>query len=205
MNDILDYARKLGYLNDNPAIHTPLIRVEFERKRSLIEKDLHGILHKIPEHLCLIIEAIMYSGITLQELINLKWEHIDWERKTMKIINPDHAGCLRLPRVIPLHPKLFETLNTLHSKKGQQNSIVFSDKLGKPLLQGNLKADLAQVMREHHLGGSLTFASLGRIFVYTLIKRRVPLTTMQKILGHDDILESILQTPLLFGADENHF
>src|SRR3989338_8462090 len=83
LKDILEYARKLGYLNDNPAIHTPLLKIKVTQRRFLGEEDLRKMLYSMPMDISVGIETILNSGITAQELVNLKWDNVDLERKVM--------------------------------------------------------------------------------------------------------------------------
>ncbi len=203
LKDILEYARKLGYLNDNPAIHTPLVKIKHHQKKLFGEEDLHKILHAIPEGIAFAIETILNSGITAQELVNLKWEDVSWERRTVKITGGTGNGFVRLPRTIPVHPKYFELLTMLKKKNGGKNSFLFFNQSGQPLTEEQLASELQEIAKINHLEGILNFTSLVKAFSRSLITRGVPIATLQKILGHDDVLKTLLCSRLLMGQSDH--
>lgn len=137
----------------------------------------------------LILMFLYYAGLRLDELINLKWENIDFERKIiqLKIAKGEHQ------RVIFLHEKLIENLNRLNDFN-IRNGYVFESNRGKKysaktiqkIVKNNaLKAKIKKNVHPH---------TLRHCFATHLLEAGADIRYIQKLLGHANLQTTQIYT-----------
>jgi len=102
LKKILTFCVKNDYLQNLPIIER--FRVKMKRKPERLEEKELELLQKIPnKKIASCIQFMLMTGMRPKEARNLKWQDIDFEKKTLNIIsqNKNKPG-----RIIPIYPKL---------------------------------------------------------------------------------------------------
>jgi integrase len=103
-----------NYLEENPfnKIKSPKVAKSFPAYLS--ETELIEILNKTEEKLYRdIFTVAFYTGMRLNEIMNMKWNWIDFSHGIITIKNSNEFNTKnKRERVIPIHPKVSQTLKT---------------------------------------------------------------------------------------------
>lgn len=51
-----------------------------------------------------------WAGLRLGECLRLRWEHIDWDRKTLQVVHQGEISTKKRSRTVPIRPDLFKLL-----------------------------------------------------------------------------------------------
>ena len=128
----------------------------------------------------LVLMFLYYAGLRMNEMINLKWENLDFERKIiqLKIAKGEHQ------RVIFLHEKLIQALE---ESKMPRHGLIFESNRGKKYSQGSigkivrnnaLKAEIQKRVHPHTLRHS---------FATHLLEAGADIRYIQKLLGNKSL------------------
>jgi integrase len=139
-----------------------------------VEKEDDDLVH--------LIKIGAYSGARIEELCSLKIEHLNFEQKTMTIVDAKtDAG----NRIVPIHTRIFSLVKKLSKESG--NEFLFSkltankyedrsNAIGKRF--GRIKKDLG-FSKKH------VFHSIRKTFTTALEQAGVPESITADIVGHD--------------------
>jgi integrase len=139
-----------------------------------VEKEDDDLVH--------LIKIGAYSGARIEELCSLKIEHLDFEQKTMTIVDAKtDAG----NRIVPIHTRIFSLVKKLSNQS--DNEYLFgnltankygdrSNAIGKRF--GRIKKDLG-FSKKH------VFHSIRKTFTTALEQAGVPESITADIVGHD--------------------
>lgn len=176
LRDVMDYAIKLGYLNDNPTIHLKRMKVRGAFPRTLTEGQVQELLRESNGALCSVITVVLSTGCRLSECLALSGRNVDFEKKCITI-TPSSAGFIG--RDVPLTPALYPVLKDLVQKN---SGAIFPGLQSKDVLRqfDTLKRQLGF---DHHVG----FSALRNTFAKDLLKKNVSIFRLQRIFGEADI------------------
>jgi integrase len=207
----LDNGLSAKSVNNMITLLTSIIRIyneNYSTKKVIIEKDsiklnilsteqINLMLKAAREkdlELYYILIAVILTGITRGELLGLTWDKIDWENQQIII---DKALCRgkivthknnNSKRIIDVSTDLLDLLKEFKPKlKDYVNIPVFQNKDGKTLDPDNLaKRKFEPFMSEINLKNT-NFIDLRDTYASLLIKQNLPLTYIQKQLGHSSV------------------
>jgi len=124
-----------------------------------------------------VIATGIYAGPRQEEMFNLRWENIDFARKTISIANREGFKTKsRRNRVIPLHHRLKSILQPIRKKKG----LCFDTTNWRRLFDRILK-------KAHLKEPGVRWHTLRRTFATQALMAGVDIFTVSKWLGHADI------------------
>jgi integrase len=139
-----------------------------------------------------------YTGLRLGELTNMKWSWIDFEKRTIKILNSEIFNTKsKQPRIIPLHNIVFEILQRkfkiiTHSKEDyvfvKNTTFRFNDDYISKLFK--------KAVRKSKLSDNIHFHTLRHSFASRLVQNGVSLYVIKELLGHQDIKTTQIYTHL---------
>ena len=120
---IYNYAKKLGYYSgDNPFVGVARFKLEKNPPKFLNKEQIEKILTAAKEHsrdIHLVFALGIYTGLRKQEIVNARWEWLDFDHKTITLSS--HEG-FQLKnsetRTIPLHDGLAELLAPHREEEG---------------------------------------------------------------------------------------
>jgi integrase/recombinase XerD len=135
----------------------------------------------------LILMFLYYGGLRMNELINLKWENLDFERKTiqLRVAKGEHQ------RTIFLHEKLIQALE---ESKMPREGLVFEsnrarkyspESIGKIVKNNSLKAKIKKRVHPHTLRHS---------FATHLLEAGADIRYIQRLLGHKSLQTTQIYT-----------
>ena len=180
LRDIFEYAIKLGYLNDNPTLHTVFLKIsERNFPLTLSENEIYKLIFAAPAGLKQITEAIYLTGLSLREAVHLKHEDLDRAKKLLKV----HG---RKAREVPLHPKIQGMI--ADGGKG----FVFRDEGGEKFKERDLSNQFAALAGKLYFDKVMTLDTLRHSFAKRLVEKGVLLGPLHRILGHSDIAKAFI-------------
>tara|TARA_R110000868_G_scaffold113060_2_gene303814 strand:+ start:1205 stop:2170 length:966 start_codon:yes stop_codon:yes gene_type:complete len=147
-----------GYrLNETPSIEFP--KVNNARHRRLVRDEMSIILKAISnKEVRVLIELAIETAMRRGELLNIKYEHIDWIKRTLTI--PDTKT--NVARTIPLTNRALELLKPLSSKANDRLFSLKPDSVSQAFSRGCAMGGITD-LRFHDLRheGTTRFFEMG--------------------------------------------
>jgi integrase len=141
------------------------------------------IIDNAPHHLKPIIYTALYTGMRKGNLLNLKWENIDFKNNTINIKVKDKTKDGGKNLSIPMISKLKDILQELP----QTNEYVFNYK-GQPIK--DIKRSWATTLKNANIPYT-NFHTLRHTSATWLLKKTGNLKLTQQVLGHADIKTTV--------------
>lgn len=152
-----------------------LSRGEIRNLRYAVKHPVHRLL------LCL----AYGTGLRLNELINLKKEDIDWDRK---LINVKGVG-ENYERIVPLPRPIMNGLWKLVLGR-EETDFVFTSARGGTYPRRTVQKIFKNAARKYNLSEKTTFQSLRHSFAVHLIENGTDLSVVHQLLGNKDFLST---------------
>ena len=154
------------------------------------EAELIQILDKVENQLYKdIFNTAYYTGMRLNELLNMKWDWIDFNQNSIIIKNSDQFITKnKRERVIPIHSKVEQILKSCFPfGKEKENHFVFNRVPGIKLNGEFISKQFKKGVNAAKLNPKIHFHTLRHSFASALVQRKVDIYTVQKLLGHNKI------------------
>lgn len=169
------------YLRENPARK---IKKYSERDRVsdrvLSEEEETRLLSASYPRLRSVIFVVLNTGLRLGEVLSLKWELVDFNKKTLKVERTKSGK----PLTLPMNRDLLAEMKRLRAL-GSTNQYVFQNpKTGKPIT--TIRSAFEGACRRAGITG-LTFHRLRHTVASRLIERNADIEEVRSILGHSSI------------------
>jgi site-specific recombinase XerD len=195
------------YLFDNPfkKIKPPKQSRNFPTFITLDEFE-SIITHTGNEVMTTIFTIAFYTGMRLGELANMKWSWIDFQSKTIKILNHVSFNTKsKQARVIPMHLLVSESLQKMFNNlKPEKDDFVFSKTHKVKFNDDYISKSFKKTVRKANLGDGIHFHTLRHSFASGLVQKGVSLYVIKELLGHQDLkttqIYSHLEQKHLFEA-----
>ena len=144
-------------------------------------KNTENLQHK------LVLMFLYYAGLRLNEVINLKWENIDFSRKTiqLKIAKGEN------PRTVFLHDKLTNELNKF---KVHRQGLIFESNRGKKYSGETIQKIVKNSAKKAEIKKQVTPHTLRHSFATHLLEAGCDIRNIQKLLGHKDLKTTQIYT-----------
>lgn len=189
-----DSAAKVRYLSPEEEL---ALRSSLDRREARIREDRrsHNVWcldrgyrpfpsldkSQFGDHLKPMVLISLNTGIRRGELFNLKWEDIDFQRRTLTVVGATAKS--GKTRHIPLNREALETLTAWRAQSEPESELVFVGRTGRfdntrTSWEGVLSDAKISVFRWHDMRHH--FASM-------LVMRGVDLNTVRELLGHADL------------------
>jgi len=177
-----------GIANSNPVKKVNLFHEDDERVRFLDPDTeyprLLAEVRKGPWYLEPIVMLDLNSGLRRRNLLDLRWDQVDFSRRIIRIEGRTKNG---RPLNLPLNETALQTLKAVHAKTGDQPH-VFAHLEGRfaggPVT--DVKIAFNGAVRRAKIQ-NFRFHDLRHTFCSWLALRGVPLTAIQKLAGHASI------------------
>ena len=181
LRDVLEYAIKLGYLNDNPSLHIRLLKVVQNRPLTVLnEEEIKQIFNTADSYLWFFIEFILLTGVDAREIVNLQWSAVDLSQQVFKV-SPG------MGREVKMNARGTDILKQLQNKKYKSTEFVFTDQSGRELTMQRLEETLQRIVEQCGIKKTVGFHSFRHTFARNIIKKGVTVSLLYKILGFEDI------------------
>lgn len=179
-----------NYIQKNPfnKIKSPKVVKSFPVYIS--EAELILILNKTDDQLLKdIFTTAFYTGMRLNEILNMKWDWIELKQRIITVKNSeDFKTKNKRERIIPIHNKVHSILiNYLPLNKKSINELIFYSKKGIKLNGDFISKQFKKAVRSVELNENIHFHSLRHSFASALVQRNVSLYAVKELLGHENI------------------
>jgi integrase len=186
LHTAFEAATKWGYLSDNPLKKVQRLKVQKTPPAFMTGAQVQLVLEALPEFWRRVFLFAVLTGCRPSELVNLRWEDIDFLKRCMQIGSRFFDTKTRKVRVIPMHEALF---NMLQEMKDQAKSVyVFSKTNGQPYTPVHLSGVFKHTVRKLGLPEELHLHSTRHTFASLLVQNGVPIYSVSKLLGHSSVL-----------------
>ena len=126
------------------------------------------------------------TGMRLGEIVALRWESVDLERRVITVENTDSFTTKsKKHRAIPMNDFVYDSLASLTAT--QCVDMVFHDSRGSSFDPNEVSRDFKKFVRQLGYNDKLHFHSLRHSFCSILAKAGVSLYTISKLAGHADV------------------
>lgn len=202
---LIEYFRAKGFSQSGMNIHTahlsPLFNFFVKKKycdeniikiiqpvkgspKPLTEKELQGILKYyeakgVDYHFHLIYFLIL-TGMRISSAMAQKWEMINFENKTMQVIN---VKAKRKIFYFPLYPELENLLKIMNPKKDGRLFHQFEE-TGVPKF---FQRDMNTLFERGAIGNKYTFHNLRDTFASTLANKNIDRSIVKELLDHSNV------------------
>jgi integrase len=176
LRHILFWAADEGFLLGNPLARLRLVPERRKPRTVLAVADEEKLLAAAAPHLKRIAVAALDTGMRRGELLNQKWEHVDWDRKLLSVTRSKTAG--GEGREIPFTGRLHAMLLAMRAEAG----LIFT--YDKNPIQGIKTAWKAAVRRAGIR--YLRFHDLRHTFNTRLMEAGVQQEIRKALMGHSD-------------------
>lgn len=176
------YLEKRGVITENITKAIDPIKTTPKEAMYLTEEEIKLLTEKIQSPLLgTIVKTLYYTGLRIGELVNLEIGNIDLENKKIKVIN----GKGGKNRSIPINKTLNKVLKS-HIGKEKYGLLFKTERSGKITPQ-YINQVLKEAAKEAGIMKKVSAHTLRHSFASTLVKKKVQLTLVQKLLGHQDL------------------
>jgi len=175
LKTMFNKAIEWGKLEFNPMKRVKLLKENNQRIRYLEKDEIKRLIENCSDHLRPIVLLALNKGMRCGEILNLKWDDIDFRQKIIYIRNSKSGE----KREIPMNDIVAATLQQI--KKISLSPYVFANKESRPFkkVYKGFKAALKRAGINN-----FTFHDLRHTFASHLVMSGVDLRTVQELLGH---------------------
>lgn len=186
VKSVFGFALKHEWLVKSPFQRSLEFSLPQQTPTYVAKEDFQKLLRKVKEPM--LRDLYMFAALTglrLSEILNLKWDMVDFEKRQITIANSEtfttKTGRMR---TIPMHDLVCSLLS---ARKGNAEGYVFCKKGGFPFLKNYVSKKFKKAVRDAELSEKLHFHSLRHSCASWLVDAGVSLYVVQNILGHSNI------------------
>ena len=191
LSKIFSTAVDWEYLHANPASGVKLPQKPLrEPSRFLTRSEVSCLLSALDEPERMLVLMAVLTGMRIGELLALRWDNVDLERRTVRVREAVYEGHNSTPKTqggirdIPFGPTLEQALRRHAGSRISDDSLVFPSRNGTHLRPGNLlKRSLYPACARAQLR-RFSWHDFRRTHATLLSDMGEPLKTVQAQLGH---------------------
>jgi len=205
LRTVFNQAIKWGYMNSNPTKGVKRLKVTDSKElRFLTVEETRRFLDACPGDLYPIYFTFLNTGMRKQELENLEWDDVDFQRRKIKIRRKEFWHPKTGEREIPISPsvlKLFKKLEKENKKRLKSNFVFPHSDGGK--IRIKLREKLIKIADKAGIKDFTKLHTLRHTFASHLVMQGVDLPTVKKLMGHSDIQTTMIYAHLAPDHLEN--
>jgi integrase len=207
LNIALMHAVKLGILARNPCKATTPPRFEQKEMRIYDENQIQVLLNTalaLGDQFYPLYYLAIHTGMRQAELIGLKWEDLDWEKRTLQVRRQvvrfyDGSYEFSKPkskagyRTVTLGKQVLEVLRAQQEKvwqmrktggeNWQEFDLMFPTRVGTPIQNCNLRRGFRKLLQESGLP-KIRFHDLRHTAASLMLNYGIPVLIVSRRLGH---------------------
>ncbi len=178
---LYNFAMKCRCARENPVSKVSFYREVEKKPRFLKEKEIEDLLSH-SNGLYPVLYTFLKTGLRKSELINLRWEDIDYRRKYIRVESKeDWRTKTGNTREIPITDDLMEILNKLP----KTSDYVFLNSNGRKY--GFHLTERVKRLAKGIGISNMTVHALRHTFISHLVMNGVDLVSIKELAGHSDI------------------
>lgn len=197
---IFNKAIAWNYISFNPFTKVKFPKLSKSFPAFISEDELLIILTNTPYHYLKDIFIVgFYTGLRLGELINMKWNWIDFFQNqiTVKCTN-DFQTKSKKERIVPMSNKVKSVIvNRFNIGMHQPDEVVFYRIKAKRLHQETISKQFKDAVRKSNLSKKIHFHSLRHSFASLLAQKGISLYIIKELLGHEDLATTQIYSHLI--------
>ncbi len=185
-NKIIQFKRWRRVL-ENPVSYVKLAKEQNERVRYLEPGEIRKLLENASDHLCPILITALHTGMRRGEILNLRWEDVDFKNRTVRVAQSKNGE----GRFVPMSEELRRVLSSLPSRFAA--GYVFPSFLPRRKRDSNgqhpftdLKNSFETALKKASVS-DFRFHDLRHTFASYLVMNGADLNTVRELLGHKSI------------------
>jgi integrase len=177
---IFQKAVHLGFLESNPLRGLKQFEIPEQEILAFDEKQIKQILDKCCNKIKDIVIFALYTGMRLNEILHLQWNDIDFENRSIKIVNKDtHTIKNKKNENIPLNIELISLLQKM--KINNINGYLWN------LKKDNVSKIFKKLLKSLHFHEKYHFHCLRHTFITNMARQGVSPLLIMKIARHSDL------------------
>ncbi len=182
-----------NYIKENPFAKVKAPKIESNFPVFIDNVELNKILEFVKEdYLRLLYLTAYYTGMRLSEIINLRWNAVDFESRFITVKNTEgFTTKSKKERMIPIPNVLFNKLILIKPKiisiNRNDNDFVFYRVKGVALNSNFVSKKFKQAVLRAEVNSKVHFHTLRHSYASNLARRGVPLLIIKELLGHQSI------------------
>lgn len=191
---IFNLAVKWCYLDKSPAKDISQLKVPDKERQFISESDFSKLISEIKNSKFeILVYTAYYTGLRLNEIVNLQWNDVDFLDKIIHIRNKeDFITKTGKNRDIPISNKLLTLLSNykdfiFSNKKYNINDYIFSNKDGSKHNKGYFSRKVKEFIRKAGLCETYHFHSLRHTCLSQLAKKGTGIYDLKELAGHSSI------------------
>ncbi len=167
--------------------HIPYAKKEKKLPRPLESNEILGMLNVCRNTKHKVILYLLYGcGLRIQELIDLKWSHIDRESGVIYVIQ----GKGKKDRKVQLYPDLIQLLENYYREfrvECKGNPYVLKGQVKQQYTQSSINQVLKQLAKKSGIRRNVHAHLLRHSYASHMLESGIDLRTIQELLGHSDV------------------
>lgn len=176
--------RQKKFFGENPVSISKLLPEHNQVERILTKDEEDKLLESSSLALKAIIQCALYTGMRKNEILSLKWDNVDLNKK---LITLEHTNTKnKKMRRIPINSALRKILLELKLKVGSSNYVFLSSKGFPYKRHDSLKQAYTGACRRAKIKG-LRFHDLRHTAATRMIESGASIVAVSRILGHSDL------------------
>lgn len=190
-----------GYVKNNYFEKVYLKKRQFQNPLFITYHELNVILTKTHlQHLKEVFIIAFFTGMRLNEIINLKWSNIDLSKKTIRVGDNYFITKSKKTRVIPICDDLFDVLVKKETSKSSNKDLLFVKSNGTCFTGDYFSKRFKKACLDAGLSKELHFHCLRHSFASALAQKDVSLYVVKDLLGHSSILTTEMYSHLTIDS-----
>ncbi len=171
-------AIEWGLVSSNPLRKVKLLPEKLNKLRVLYDEEFQKLYNPSAEFLKLILIVAVNTGMRRSEILNLRWEDINFKEGYIAVRESKNNDS----RIIPMNKVLMETVKSV--KSNGTSEYLFVHDHGAPVK--SFKKGFWAALRRSGIE-KCRFHDLRHTFASRLVMAGVDMVTVQKLMGHKDI------------------
>lgn len=184
-------ALEWEYINENPFVKVKLPKVQRVAPKYVTSDQLSVISNRIDNDIVRdIIKTAFYTGMRLNEVVNLKWRNIDLEKRMITVGDEEFTTKARKQRYVPVCEELALSLALSQRERDDtltKNGFVFCKPDGSAYTGDYASKCFKDACRALGIDEGIHFHSLRHSFASNLVQKGVSLYLVKELLGHSSI------------------
>jgi len=195
---MLNVARRWGYIKENPVMMVKPLKTDDKKPVRFLTLDECGeLLDAATPEFYPVLFTFLNTGMRKAELVNLRWDDIDFERRTLAVRAKEDWKPKTGEREIPMSDDLFSILREYrdNQKRPKKTDYVFP-LMGHGRAHNWLREELIRTARRAEIEDLTKVHTLRHTFASHLVMNGVDLPTVGKLMGHSDVETTMIYAHL---------
>lgn len=177
---IYDFAIKNDFYNgNNPSEHIDIGKSTTEEKVIFSHKEIESLKENDSNDIIKIILILIYSGLRIGELLDLRKENVFIEERYFNIVDSKTQAGIRK---VPLSKKILGYINYFYDKNDEY---LITNKKGTQFKYSNFKTDyFDKIIKTYGFNEKISIHSTRHTCVSLLVNSNANQTHIKKIIGH---------------------